>query len=76
LNQDGIDTIVWNRDTTVYEIQTTEGEYFHATDAPSFGEYLFGISAPFIGFLLPWIVMMALIWVGSGFFPESPTVTQ
>jgi hypothetical protein len=36
-------------------------------DSPSVGAWLVPITFPFLGFLIPWIAVRILLWVGSGF---------
>ena len=71
VNKGGIRTIFWANNYGVKSLETEDGQMIVPEPAPSFWSYPQALTFPFIGFLAPWGLISALIWVGAGFV-EAP----
>jgi hypothetical protein len=66
LNCGGIKTVHFeNRE--IASIETPDDQTFYPTPAPSAGLYLLIVLFPTLGFFIPWGVIRAIGWVGTGF---------
>ena len=79
LNKDGIQAVHFNEARLTQQrklsvegidwIKTSDGRYLHRTDIITwYKAYTLAVVFPFIGFVLPWGTILALTWVGKGFF--------
>jgi len=71
VNKGGIKSIFWAKNYEVKSLETEDGQSLVPEPAPSFWLYLLAVTFPFLGFLAPWGLISALIWVGAGFV-ETP----
>ncbi|HEY4356164.1 MAG TPA: hypothetical protein VGN16_10490 [Acidobacteriaceae bacterium] len=68
VGKDGIESIHWTRDSAIGFIVVDDGHFLFPTPAPSAREYLLVVLFPVVGFFIPWGIIRAIGWVGSGFF--------
>jgi hypothetical protein len=66
VNRGGIATINWSHDYGVASIET-DRQTLYPTAAPSSWLYLFIVLLPLLGFIVPWVAIRAIGWVGAGF---------
>jgi len=71
VNRGGLKTIVWNKDYTVYSIETEDGATLYPTPKPKPWPYLLAVALPLLGFAVPWGSVLAISWVASGFLEKS-----
>lgn len=62
---------IWNDPSGIYSIQTDNDQTLYPTPAPSPWEYLSVTLLPILGFVIPWGLVRALGWVGSGFVQKG-----
>ena len=67
INRNGIETIHWTRALEVDFFDMVDGQTLYAVPAPNRLLYLFAAILPLLGFILPWGLIRAVGWVGSGF---------
>lgn len=67
MNRDGIKTLTFLSDGTLYTIEKQDGVKLYDRTSPSIAEYLFVLPWPLIGFALPWGILTLVSWVISGF---------
>lgn len=72
VNLDGIKRVAVdvNNGGRVCAIETSPGAWIYHAEAPRLISYLSIVAYPILGFLLPWVVVRILMWVGSGFFQK------
>jgi hypothetical protein len=51
----------------IAEIETDDGQIVYSTYPPSLWSYLFLLTFPVLGFLVPWGTVKTLTWIGVGF---------
>ena len=67
VNKGGIKSLFWANNYEVKSLETEDGQSLFPEPAPSFWLYPLAATFPFLGFLAPWGLVSALIWVGAGF---------
>jgi hypothetical protein len=71
IDKGGIKTIHWTRDYGVESIDMQDGQTVFPGQAPSLWSYLLVVILPVLGFLIPWGLVNAMVWVGAGFIEAS-----
>jgi len=67
----GIREAMMNKNGALRAIHLETGEWAEESTSPRLKSYLVTLLYPILGFILPWGVMRALTWVGSGFFEPN-----
>ena len=67
MNKGGIKSIFWASNYEVKALETEDGRSIFPEPAPSFWYYLLAMAFPLLGFVVPWGLIGALMWVGAGF---------
>lgn len=71
VDKGGIKTIHWTKAYGVESIDTVDGRTVLPEPAPSFWQYILPSVFPVLGFFIPWGLVTAVVWVGSGFFERA-----
>lgn len=73
VNAGGVKQItVDKRSKEILSVQLANGESLEATPAPHAREYAYVLLLPVLGFLVPWVAVRVLAWVGVGFLEPRP----
>jgi hypothetical protein len=73
VNAGGVKNVYWAQGGEVSSIETEDGQTLYPTPAPSAWMYLLIAILPLLGFLIPWGIIRAIGWVGTGFSePNQP----
>lgn len=71
VHKGGIKSIFWANNYEVKSLETDSGQTLVPEPAPNLWLYLLASTFPLLGFLVPWGLISALIWVWAG-FAEAP----
>jgi hypothetical protein len=71
INRNGINTIHWTKTLEVDFLDMADGQVLYAESAPNRWLYLLVVILPLLGFGLPWGLIRAVGWVGTGFFTST-----
>lgn len=66
-SKEGIKSVLWNKKLEIQSIEMYDGDVVIASQGPGLWPYLFGITLPILGFVVPWGAIRCLAWVGFGF---------
>jgi hypothetical protein len=58
----------------IQSIGIADGTTLYPEAAPAWWEYFGVLCLPALGFILPWVMIRIVVWVGGGFFQRAPSV--
>jgi hypothetical protein len=66
----GVMSVIADNGGRIVTVRLDSGEYLHARKADDWTEYALALTAPVIGFLVPFASVHLLLWILAGFFPQ------
>lgn len=70
IDEGSVKKMYFTKNEDIKAIEKGSGEMIQYASQPTLWSYVVTLLPPVLGFVLPWGTLMALTWIGSGFFSK------